>query len=424
MNTLLEKMFSDSILEDARLKAESKGIKSEVIEEFFSDPEAVKTKIESGRYKIMPPHIAKIPKDNPGEFREVYVNEPMDRIVLSIINDCLFDLFPEMIHPNCRSYQKGIGTQDTVRRVVREVKHLDLKGMYQIGWKTDFSKYFDTVGIEHIDRTFDTIEDKLGYARNTEPVMNLLRAYYHSDVYYDLKRNLMHKYQSLKQGCAVASFLACAILYDLDEFMTNKYSVYYRYSDDICVIDKTYFGAVEDINRFIAPYGMKLNPKKVEPIYVNQWFKFLGFNINGDKITLSKSRVLRLEDELRKRSIDLQKCTLNRARKNIQCYLFSGQYCWASTCLATINVEKDINEINKYILDCIRACKTGKKDIGHLRVDMTNPNSTIVRTKGRNVRSNRDKVGQINDYLPLQCMQNDYVYHRSVFDAVVRNMLA
>lgn len=32
----------------------------------------------NGKYQITPPHIAQIPKDN-GEFRTVYVNEPIDR---------------------------------------------------------------------------------------------------------------------------------------------------------------------------------------------------------------------------------------------------------------------------------------------------------------------------------------------------------
>jgi len=62
----------------------------------------------NGKYQITPPHIAQIPKDN-GEFRTVYVNEPIDRIILSIANDLLFDLMPEMIHPACKSYQVGIG---------------------------------------------------------------------------------------------------------------------------------------------------------------------------------------------------------------------------------------------------------------------------------------------------------------------------
>lgn len=58
----------------------------------------------NGKYQITPPHIAQIPKDN-GEFRTVYVNEPIDRIILSIANDLLFDLMPEVIHSMGYEYQ-------------------------------------------------------------------------------------------------------------------------------------------------------------------------------------------------------------------------------------------------------------------------------------------------------------------------------
>ena len=63
---------------------------------------AMYQRIKSGNYKIMPPHTAKIPKDN-GDFRTVYVNEAVDRILLSIANDLLFELMPEMVHPRCTS---------------------------------------------------------------------------------------------------------------------------------------------------------------------------------------------------------------------------------------------------------------------------------------------------------------------------------
>lgn len=53
--------------------------------------------MRDGRYRICPPHTAKIPKDN-GDFRTVYVNESIDRIVLSIINDLLFEIMPEMVY--------------------------------------------------------------------------------------------------------------------------------------------------------------------------------------------------------------------------------------------------------------------------------------------------------------------------------------
>lgn len=168
-----------------------------------------------GKYEISPPHTAQIPKDN-GEFRTVYVNEPIDRVILSIANDLLFDLMPEMLHKACKSYQTGIGCG----KVVKEVSHkiVDAANNGCLGWKSDLSKYFDSVPLRYIDEAFDKIEAKYGCSA----LIDVLRKYYHSDLYFDENNNLQRKYQSLKQGCAVASWLADVLLYDIDEKLSNK----------------------------------------------------------------------------------------------------------------------------------------------------------------------------------------------------------
>ena len=53
--------------------------------------------IISDNYEIAPPHQAQIPKDN-GDMRIVYVNENIDRIFLSIVNNLFFEMFPEFVH--------------------------------------------------------------------------------------------------------------------------------------------------------------------------------------------------------------------------------------------------------------------------------------------------------------------------------------
>ena len=138
---------------------------------------AMYQRIKSGNYKIMPPHTAKIPKDN-GDFRTVYVNEPVDRILLSIANDLLFELMPEMVHPRCTSYQKGIGCGRVVQEVSRIIYSADGK---IIGWKGDFSKYFDSVPIRFIDWAFDKVEEKYGKSA----LIDVIRDYYHTDIYFD-----------------------------------------------------------------------------------------------------------------------------------------------------------------------------------------------------------------------------------------------
>ena len=418
---LLTMMFEYNRWQDLLDNATEKEIDLVVIKE-LCDPKnrrALFDLIHQDKYNVFPPHIALIPKDNPGEFREVYVNEARDRIVLTLINDCLCELFGYMIHPNCKSYQKGIGTQKVVKEISEEIVKLS-KIKNQIGYKSDFSKYFDTVLIEAIDRVFDEIEKQLGFDKGTEPVINLLRRYYHQDLYFDQEGNLCSKYQALKQGCAVASFLANVVLYELDNFMSKKYKIYYRYSDDVVVIDENTDDVISDMDSIISKYGVRLNPNKVEPLYADKWFKFLGFNLKGDLITLSKNRIKKFQKEIEKRSIKAN-CNGKQAWKNIRKFLYEGEYCWATSCLGTINVEPDLQEMNKFIMDCIRACDTGKKKVGGLGVEYKE-DRTISRGLARHVRTNREKTGRIPNYLGMNCLSNDLKINKTVFEAVVRNM--
>lgn len=285
---LLEKMFETERWQELLDRATEKEIDLTTIKKLCDPVERIKlyTVIAQDKYNIFPPHIARIPKDTPGEFREVYVNEPRDRIILTLINDCLSEIFSDMIHPQCKSYQKGIGTQRVVKNISDEIVRMNNKG--KLGYKIDFTKYFDSVKIEVIDGIFDEIENRLGFNKGTEPVVNLLRRYYHQNVYFDTEGNVCEKYQSLKQGCACAAFLSNVVMYKLDEYMSNKYKIYYRYCDDLVVIDDNTDDVIMEINNIINDYGVTLNPKKVEPLYADKWFKFLGFNIIGryiDKYT-------------------------------------------------------------------------------------------------------------------------------------------
>ena len=425
---LLQMMFKTERWQDLLDKKKKKEIDLKTIKELCYPENRMKLYkiISDDQYNIFPPHIAKIPKDTPGEFREVYVNEARDRIVLTLINDCLCELFGDMIHKQCKSYQKGIGTQKVVKEISSEIVKLDKIIDGRIGWKADFSKYFDNVKIEVIDDVFNRMEDRLGVKRGSEPVINLLRRYYHQDLYFDTKGELQHHYQGLKQGCAVASFLANVCLYELDEYMSNKYKIYYRYSDDVVVIDKDTSHVIDEMNAIISKYGVTLNPKKVEPLYSDRWFKFLGFNIKGDMITLSKNRVKKFQREVEKRSIDIKKKRKNftgmQAKRLIVKFLYEGEYSWGSSCLGTINVEPDLQEMNKFIMDCIRACDTGKLKVGGLGSVMNLDDRTIMRGRGKNVRANREKIGYIENYLSVKCLSNNIKMSPVIFEVTVRNM--
>ena len=372
----------------------------------------------NGKYEISPPHTAQIPKEN-GEFRTVYVNEPIDRIILSIANDLLFDLMPDMVHPSCKSYQTGIGCG----KVVTEVSHriVDAAKTGYLGWKSDLSKYFDSVPIRYVDKAFDKVEAKHGHSA----LIDVLRKYYHCDLYFDQDNNLKNQYQSLKQGCAVASWLADVLLYDLDEELSRMNGYYVRYSDDMLFVGEDYENAMSVLQRRLEEMSMKLNPKKVEYLTADRWFKFLGFSIKGAMISLSSSRIKTFQKEVERRTIRQPGRSLTRAINSVNRFLYkgNGEFSWATQILPVCNVRKDLDELNKFVMDCLRAVKTGKRKVGGLGYVRTKNDGCIVRGRGRNVKANRGKTGgNIAGYLTIGCMQNALLTSRAVYNTLVASL--
>lgn len=295
--------------------------------------------IRAGKYEITPPHTAKIPKDN-GDFRTVYVNEPIDRVLLSIANDLLFDLMPEMIHKSCKSYQTGIGCGKVVKEVSAQICKANNEGF--LGWKSDLSKYFDSVPLQYVDQAFDSVEAKHGKSA----LIDVLRKYYHSNLYFDEEGNLQSQYQSLKQGCAVASWLANVLLYHIDEKLSNLDGFYVRYSDDMLFIGPDHQKAMEVLQEMLGTMSMKLNPKKVEYLTHDKWFKFLGYSVKGNQISLSSTRIKKFQREIESRTIRKRGISLQKALNSVNRFLYkgNGEFSWATQILPVCNVTKDINE--------------------------------------------------------------------------------
>ncbi|WP_373123612.1 reverse transcriptase domain-containing protein [Bacteroides caccae] len=373
--------------------------------------------IKQGKYEITPPHTAKIPKDN-GDFRTVYINEPIDRVFLSIANDLLFELMPEMVHPSCLSYQKGIGCGKIVKDI--SCKICETKGEV-IGWKSDFSKYFDSVPIRFIDEAFDSVEDKWGHSA----IIDVLRKYYHSDWYFDTDGKLQNSYQSLKQGCSVASWLANVVMFKLDERLSTLNGVYVRYSDDALFVGPDYQRAMEIMEEEVMKHDMKLNPKKIEFLAHTRWFKFLGYSIKGADISLSSTRIKTFQKEIEARTIRLRDISLAKAINGVNRYLYggNGEYSWATQILPVVNVQKDIQTLNMFIMDCLRAVATGKHKIGGLGYVATQSDGCVQRGIGKNVKANRLKTERIiPGYFTIGCMQNAMRVSKSAYKTLVASL--
>lgn len=176
-NKLLEEMFKMWRWEKLIDKADCKGIDKGFLRKMCT-PEVrlqIYQAIVNEQIEFAPPRMQLIPKNDKGEFRTVFIGEDFDRCLQSLINDCLFDLFPEMVHKSCKSYQQNLGTGKVVKEFSYYLCNTNANSDGVVAIKSDFHHYFDDICIESIMNVFDTIESKLGFSKGTEPVMNLLR---------------------------------------------------------------------------------------------------------------------------------------------------------------------------------------------------------------------------------------------------------
>ena len=275
---LLELVFCDPDgWQDAINRAADKDINQRDLRELCT-PEwrmAICKMIKDGTYNVVPPHQIDIPKDEYDEngnmkYRHVYCNEPKDRVLFIRIYQVLSHECTERVHPSCKSYQHGISCGDSVKEFMQTVSamptvHSVIGSAYTdvIGWKSDLSKYFDSVPLQYIDEAFDMVERKFGHSA----IIDLLRRYYHSDWYFDTEGNLVQEYKSMKQGCAVAAWLANVILYHIDARLSHMAGRYMRYSDDILFVGPDSTLAFATLKSELLKMEMTLNRKKVEHKY-------------------------------------------------------------------------------------------------------------------------------------------------------------
>lgn len=444
---LLELMFEHKQWIEMVERANEKHINVTVVKQLSNPHVRVQLyeRIKNGQYEIAPPHAILIPKGD-GNFRTVYANEDVDRIVLTLINDCMMKLFKKYIHPSCVSYQKNLGTQETVSKIPSTMKNLYRNDGKPVAVVTDYSKFFDNICIEAIDKCLDKMEIELGFLPGTEPVISIVRKYYHCDLYFDVDNVLKSEYKAIKQGSATAAMLSCMILYDLDEYMASHYPLYIRYSDDSLTCCDNVDDVVNDINRLASQYGIQLNPSKIKPVYVDKYFKFLGFLIKGDTITLSKNRIKKLTKSIYNETLAKPNIHPNQAKENVKRLLYRNGdgYSWATSAFGAMqNCDKDIEILNNWIMDAIRLCeiryeynqkrkanglkprkiKYNMADLGGIGVVLDKDDHTLVRGKGKKVRTARQRTEkEIEHYKSVGCLLTSYKISKPVFEACVRSI--
>ena len=156
----------------------------------------------------------------------------------------------------------------------------------------------------------------------------------------------------------------------------------------------------------------------------DKWFKFLGYSVKGNQISLSSTRIKKFQREIESRTIRKRGISLQKALNSVNRFLYkgNGEFSWATQILPVCNVTKDINELNKFVMDCLRSVATGKKKLGGLGYIQTQSDGCISRGLGRNVKMNRSKIPHLDGYMTLGCMQKALWTSRDVYNTLVMSL--
>lgn len=335
--------------------------------------EKILSDIKNGEYKIIPPRVVKIPKDDGGT-REILVNSHQDRIVLSAVYKLYYALFNSMIPTECVSYKKGIGVATIVRNVMAEVDHAKNSGVGKplIGVKVDIRKYFDRVPRE-------VLNEVLGALVTGTPLDKLLWEYYNDDR-VEVDGELVCRYKSLAQGCAFSALLANLVLAPMDMRMRSVTSVYRRYSDDVLFFSYALGDAVSTMVDELNCVGLEINPNKIAAFTDD--YEFLGLRVrNGKDILMGSKSMNKVKTQIRQITKGSKKTKgnrqeLQRAIRKIQKQLFLQDYkqigsgtakvfSWSDYMFRGCTVEDSFAELDNYVKERLRAMYTGKNNYTH-----------------------------------------------------------
>jgi RNA-directed DNA polymerase len=97
--------------------------------------------------------------------------------------------------------------------------------------------------------------------------------------------------QGISRGCSLSLILGALYLKALDDHFTDKNLYYVRYMDNILILTKTRWQnrkAVKELNQILNQLKVEKHPDKNYIGKIENGFYFLGYQINGNHLTVSK----------------------------------------------------------------------------------------------------------------------------------------
>lgn len=402
------------------------------------------------------PRLKLIPKDDGGwrpikYFRRQEVRE---RIFFMHMYLWLMKNTTGMIHPKSRAYQQGQSCHGIIDSEIKKIS--DALSAKKECVKVDFTKYFDRVSRADIMLAFSIVE----MIHGQDVMLDVCKEYYGPAYDYyisaepnashvslrDLRKSgeylpwldtvkllphqkVVHEYTSLKQGCAVAAWLANVVMYHLDLRLAELDLDFVRYCDDVLVWGndaRKGFQMIEETMKAMSSpeLNMELQDRKVQWIDGNTWFTFLGFNIRGGMKSWSKKYIRQFEIDV---GAIQRRSTETDIVHNMNHYLYGGEYPQLDW-VARIDSDHDIRVLDEFVRDNIRAKLCNRTFIGALGCNPVFKKGCICRyfdgaDRANDAKHNTEQMYEVPGYISLKCMVDNRRIGKDVSDAIARGLL-
>ena len=178
-------------------------------------------------------------------------------------------------------------------------------------------------------------------------------------------------------GVPISGFLADLYLSELDKHFSENGILYARYSDDIIVFADTeeeIKAHERTIKEHLAKMGLEINPKKELHTLPEETWEFLGFAITGNTFDVATASVKKIKDKIKRKARSLIRWWKRNNKKPIYAVRalikkFNSKFynndditeiTWCKWYFPTINTDKSLKEIDRYMVACARHIYTGK----------------------------------------------------------------
>jgi len=231
--------------------------------------------LASAEYAPLPLRMVEMEKKNRGR-RLLLVASVRDRIAQAAVAAWLGTKWNADFDRASFAYRPGLGVQSALR-YIRELHESGFRWVFD----ADIRACFDS--IDH-GRLFHKLDTWLG---TSSPMVGWIKAWVAAPVWdgADVTRLAC----GIPQGSPLSPLLANFYLDEFDRRLRAAGVKFVRYADDFLVLARTPFDigpARQCAQDALRDLGLELNIEKTRTTSFDQWFRFLGAEIQGDVILL------------------------------------------------------------------------------------------------------------------------------------------